>query len=254
MKNLFLELSSKELQKKSGIYKIICNDRFYIGSSKNLYARLHEHRRHLGFKKHPNDFLQKAYNKYGQDHILYEIVEFCSPEERIIKESYYIQNLKPDFNLQLDPIDRTLSSYSKQKLSKSILKGRAEGKYKTKFDYAEIEMYDVIGNYLKSFKNKDEACKKLNISRRQLNRLAGGYKKGLASETGYRLRYSNSNVPVQEFKVQTNTLGSRFDFEYQDKEGNYLPAFNSVRDCWKFFTEQVNNGNFEFTLKIKQKK
>lgn len=251
MKNLFLELSSKELQKKSGIYKIICNDRFYIGSSKDLYARLHEHRRHLGFKKHPNDFLQKAYNKYGQDHILYEIVEFCNPEERITKESYYIQNLKPDFNLQLDPIDRTLSNYSRQKLSKSVLKGRAEGKYKTKYDYTEVEMYDYLGNYLKSFKNKEEAAKELKISKKQVNRLAGGYKKGVASENGYRLRYSNSSVPVQKFNVIPNALGRRFFFEIKNDNEEYLFAFRNIRDCWQFFTDQVNKGNFEFTIRIR---
>jgi len=251
MKNLFLELSSKDLQKKSGIYKIIINDRFYIGSSKDLYARLHEHRRHLGFNKHSNDFLQKAYNKYGQDHILFEIVEFCLPEKRIERESYYIQLLKPDFNLQLDPVDRTLSNYSKQKLSKSVLKGRAEGKYKTKYDYTEVEMYDYLGNYLKSFKNKEITAKELKISKKQVNRLASGYKKGVASEQGYRLRYANSNVAVQKFNVIPNALGKRFFFEIKNDKGEYIFAFRNIRDCWQFFTDQVNNGNFEFNIRIK---
>ena len=35
-------LSSKELSKKSGIYKLSCGGQLYIGSSKSLYSRLIE--------------------------------------------------------------------------------------------------------------------------------------------------------------------------------------------------------------------
>lgn len=41
MKTLFT-LSSKELSKKSGIYKLSCGGHLYIGSSKSLYSRLIE--------------------------------------------------------------------------------------------------------------------------------------------------------------------------------------------------------------------
>ena len=43
----FYTLSSKELNNKSGIYKFSAGGHIYIGSSKNLYARLAEHRADL---------------------------------------------------------------------------------------------------------------------------------------------------------------------------------------------------------------
>ena len=36
-------LNSDLIKNKSGIYKIICKDHFYIGSSKNLSKRLYSH-------------------------------------------------------------------------------------------------------------------------------------------------------------------------------------------------------------------
>jgi predicted GIY-YIG superfamily endonuclease len=247
MKQNILLLSAKDLRGKSGIYMISCNKRFYIGSSKSLYDRLLEHRLKLTGNYHSNDFMQKAFNKYGITKFEYEILEFCNPDERIKREKYYIDSLKPEFNLQLDPVLKTLSLYSKQKLSKSIIKGKSEGKYKTKFDYCEIEQYDYFGNYITTFKNKENATEQLNLSNKIIQKLASGYKKGL-SYKGIRLRYSNSNVPVQKFKINPKYLGKHFDFCYNDKV-----VFSSVKDAWNFFSQMIESGKNEFTIKIKIK-
>lgn len=81
-------LSSKELSKKSGIYKLSCGGHLYIGSSKSLYSRLMEHRTDLLNNKHSNDFLQRVSNKYGIQNIVVEILEFCDPQIRIKREKY----------------------------------------------------------------------------------------------------------------------------------------------------------------------
>ena len=84
----FYTLSSKTLMKKSGIYKLSAGGHIYVGSSKNLYSRLTEHRHDLESENHKNDFLQKVSNKYGINNIKIDIIEFCNPEDRIIKEKY----------------------------------------------------------------------------------------------------------------------------------------------------------------------
>ena len=68
----FYTLSSKELNNKSGIYKLSVGGHVYIGSSKNLYARLAEHRSDLKENRHSNNFLQKVYNKYGIENMQIE--------------------------------------------------------------------------------------------------------------------------------------------------------------------------------------
>jgi hypothetical protein len=247
MKTSILLLSAKDLRGKSGIYMISCNSRNYIGSSKSLYDRLLEHRQKLLNNKHSNDFLQKAFNKYGIDSFNYEIIEFCLPEDRIIREKHFINTLKPDFNLQLDPIDKTLSVYSKQKLSKSVLQGRANGKYKTKYDYCTVEVYNYFGNYVTSYKNKEEAAEKLNISKKIVQKLTSGYKKGL-SRKGIRLRYANSKVPVTKFEIDPKYLGHHFDFYYDGKF-----AFSSVKNVWEFLSTVIQSGKTKIEIEIKLK-
>lgn len=116
----------------------------YIGSSKSLYSRLMEHRMDLLNNKHSNDFLQRVSNKYGIQNIIVEILEFCDPQIRVKREKYWIDYYKSDMNLQ-DPVTNELSDYSKKKLSDSIKQGRLKGKYKTQFDFCEVEQYDYFG-------------------------------------------------------------------------------------------------------------
>ena len=54
---------------KAGIYKIsnLSNDKFYIGSSVNLYNRFHTHSTKLKSNIHKSKHLQSSYNKYGKD-------------------------------------------------------------------------------------------------------------------------------------------------------------------------------------------
>lgn len=251
MKQQLLNLSAKDLNGKSGIYFITCFGHQYVGSSKSLYARLREHKIKLLGNGHSNDFMQKAFNKYGIDNFYFEILEYCSPEQRIKREKFYIDSLKPDMNLQLDPVLKTLSHYSRQKLGKSVKLGRSQGKYKTKFDFSEIEQYDYFGNYMLTYTDKEDCSKKLGISKKQVQKFASGYTKGL-SYKGVRLKYKSSNVPVKKFEINPNYLGKHFDF-YFIKDGKESLAFTSVKDVWSFFAEQIMNQEKEVVITFKLK-
>lgn len=234
--NLF-ELSSKELSKKSGVYKLSAGGHIYIGSSKNLYARLIEHRRDLSNNNHANKFLQNVCNKHGIKNLEVEIVEFCSPEDRITKESNWIKTLNADIN-QTDPVTHELSEESKQQLSESIKQGRLSGKYKTKFDLCKVECYDYFGDLICIFEDKEDAAQKLNWTKKKVQNIASGYKKGLSSN-GIRLRYSDSSVPVQKFDINPQYLGKYYDFYYKDEQGNEQLAFHDVKDLYAFMASQL---------------
>lgn len=89
---------------KIGIYKIINikNNKFYIGSSKNLEKRWKIHLSNLKRNKHVNCILQRAWNKYGEDSFIFQIVEDCSVEKLFEREQYYIDELKPKYNIGLN--------------------------------------------------------------------------------------------------------------------------------------------------------
>ena len=56
------------LKNKCGIYMILnlINGKRYIGSSIDIYNRLHEHLHNLKNNKSHNNHLQNSWNKYGE--------------------------------------------------------------------------------------------------------------------------------------------------------------------------------------------
>lgn len=77
-----------DLKNKSGIYKLSIGGHIYVGSSKDLYSRLKEHRSDLKYQKHNNTFLQNVFNKDGIDNLDFEILEYCEPDIRIEREKF----------------------------------------------------------------------------------------------------------------------------------------------------------------------
>lgn len=246
-----LDLSAKALKSKCGVYLIECQHHMYVGSSKNLYYRLLEHKRDLINGCHSNSFMQKACNKYSINLITYSILEECAPEIRCIKEKEWMNKLNPDLNLQIDPILKTLSKHSRKKIGESVLKGRAEGKYKTKYDFCEVEHYDYLGNVVTTYLNKVDAAEKLGITKKLVQDLASGYKKGLVWK-GIRLRYKNSSVPPQQFPINPQYIGKHYDFYHETTEGDKF-AFSTIKEVWAFLSKQVTQGNTYITIKIKKK-
>lgn len=85
---------------QSGIYKIthVESGRFYVGSAQNIKARWSTHRQDLIKNKHHSKYLQRLYNKYGKDSIIYEIVEHCEVEQLLTREQHYLDTLQPVLN------------------------------------------------------------------------------------------------------------------------------------------------------------
>ncbi len=90
-------------KKISGIYKIVnlINNKFYVGSAVSLLNRYHTHKNSFVKNKHNNQHLQNSINKYGIDNFKFEVIEICNKEELLIKEQYYIDKLKPNYNICL---------------------------------------------------------------------------------------------------------------------------------------------------------
>lgn len=92
----------KELPKCAGIYKIyniITND-FYIGSAVNLRYRFSKHIKQLQEQKHFNPILQNSWNKHGKENFNFQIIEIIHDKQEILlREQFYLDNLKPTYNI-----------------------------------------------------------------------------------------------------------------------------------------------------------
>lgn len=82
---------------ETGVYTITClaNNKIYVGSteikfSKRKYKHFYELERNI----HNNKHLQAAYNLYGAENIIFEILEETLPEYAISQEQYWVNMLQ----------------------------------------------------------------------------------------------------------------------------------------------------------------
>jgi len=92
------------MEAKIGVYCIenIENNKKYIGSSKHVYKRRNSHFNELKRGKHKNIKLQRSYDKHGRDKFVFYIIEVIDSEIKLIeREQFYIDKIKPEYNINL---------------------------------------------------------------------------------------------------------------------------------------------------------
>ena len=121
----------KENNKKSGVYRWTnLNTGFsYVGSSVNLSKRFTSYYSYSFLAKN-NMIIYKALLKYGYSNFKLEILEYCAPKECIEREQYYLDSLKPEYNifkiagssLGHKHTEETLAKFKERKFSPDHLK------------------------------------------------------------------------------------------------------------------------------------
>jgi group I intron endonuclease len=109
------------MTKISCVYKItnLINNKIYIGSTYSFKKRKNSHINLLNLDKHGNRHLQNAWNKYGEESFKFEILEKCEVCSLIEREQYYINNLKPDYNIL--KIANSLKGYTHSEKTKKVI-------------------------------------------------------------------------------------------------------------------------------------
>jgi group I intron endonuclease len=86
---------------KCGIYLIrnTVNNHCYVGQSIDIENRWIVHLSYLrkGYKVSP--IIKNAYEKYGEEALSFEVIEYCLPEQLNEREQYYMDTLKPEYNI-----------------------------------------------------------------------------------------------------------------------------------------------------------
>ena len=86
--------------KTSGVYMITnkVNGKRYIGSSIDISSRISSHMNREA-RKQNTEFYKEAY-KYGRDGFEYTVLEECSQEDLLERETYYFELLEPEYNMK----------------------------------------------------------------------------------------------------------------------------------------------------------
>jgi GIY-YIG catalytic domain len=85
---------------KAGIYRWInnLNGNTYVGSSINLSVRFYTYYSIRCLTK-SNRPIERALLKHGYSNFSLEILEYCSPDNLLKREQFYLDNLKPKYNI-----------------------------------------------------------------------------------------------------------------------------------------------------------
>lgn len=109
---------------KGYIYSIYNKVTFlrYIGLSTSIKRRFTEHKRSLNKNNHYNDYLQNAWNKYGQENFIFQLVEICDVDILNEREQFYISLFMSDdsrfgYNLTSGGKSTKMSESTRKKMS-----------------------------------------------------------------------------------------------------------------------------------------
>lgn len=231
---------------KSGIYCIenISTSKKYIGQSIDINDRWRRHIGELNHNSHHNDYLQKAWNKYGESDFKFYILEYCPVDELNIKETIYIEkyntmdrnhgyNLKSggqDHNYQSDEVRQKISQSNKKAYQNSNLK--------------EIRQIDALNQWANP-----------EIKEKIMGENNGMYGKHHTNEAKRKISEANkgtvswrrNTTPV--FCIELNKVFN--DATEAGKELS-IPGYNILKVCqgkrktcggytWKFLNNEKNN-------------
>lgn len=113
----------------SGIYKITnkINGKVYIGKSKNIFERWKQHKRELNSKTHINKSLQEDWDIYGEDNLIFKIIENINGKEELAKAEqkwinyYNSNNLKIGYNIATAHNEKKKQKINKKTTSSKII-------------------------------------------------------------------------------------------------------------------------------------
>ena len=95
-----------------------------VGSSRQIEVRWEQHRRNLRSTTHDNQYLQRLWDKYGEDAFEFWILEFCDETVLIDREQYWIDRTSVEDRINLAPagqppsrVGRRHSVETRQKMS-----------------------------------------------------------------------------------------------------------------------------------------
>jgi len=185
----------------TGIYKLTVGNHMYIGSSIELKRRLTQHKSDLKNNRHDNPILQRAYNKYKsfKSEVIKVVSDFISDLELRKLETYYIEILNPDCNIQHP---------------------------ETHFGVKKIYQFDLNGNFIKEYNNVSEASIETGFSSSNIQHAAQENETLTKTAGGFYWQYTKDFIPRESDKRKTNIY-------VYSLSGKYLMEFTNIKDCCK---------------------
>lgn len=266
----FKELTNIEApdKKVKGVYKILNLDtnKFYIGSSIDIYGRWKGHLYTLRNKKHRNPYLQRSYEKHGEDKFIFYLIENLTYKKHKgitinefvrQREQYYLDTLKPykgnGYNISVNAkvpshghyglfeIQNGISKFSLEEINKIIKeleKGEKSRRQIAKeYDISRhtlknIERRNFLADMTKGKKFPNRESKADYLKREKREDIIKAFKDGKTKKEisdEYSVGFSTINSVLANFK---NDGKAKEVYQY-DERGYFLKKFPSVSQAFK---------------------
>lgn len=204
--------------------------RIYVGSAINFENRKSVHLCELKNKKHGNVKLQRHFNKYGKEDLVFSIIEPVENREELIqREQFYIDTFLPYFNIcptAGSNLGRKFGPQSLERRQATSKRHRGVKKTGTSEKLSiPIYKYDLSGNLVMTYKSLIDARKKegmvIKISN-NTNKTIGDFV------------WVSSKGVVPDFKKLSESLSNWrkercLPVLQIDKQGNIVKEFSGVR-------------------------
>ncbi len=194
------------------IYQLLnlVNGKRYIGSTTYFVGRRSGHFRALERGIHHSVYLQRAFDKYGVSNFKIEIIETLEDEKEIlIREQFYIETLKPEYNMAKDatrPQEVTMSVESNRKRAIKAKK--------------EIFQYDLNMTLVREWDSIREAGNSLKIAETQISECCNGH---LKTAKGFIFKFKSEFKPYVARKSYSKFSNEeRFDRLSKSASKTYL--------------------------------
>lgn len=156
--------------------------------------------------------INKALLKYGYSKFKLDILEFCDPKDLRKREQYYIDLLKPEYNV----LKTAYSSLGYKHTKEALEKIHSNLKILNLKKLISVKVTDLETNITKEYASITEAAKALNISKVTLkeyiikNKLYKGIYKfeSSLSESNYDSNYLNhpNSIKIEVIDLELNTI------------------------------------------------
>lgn len=203
----------------TGIYTITSpSGKRYIGSAVSFHTRWIGHRTKLRNRTHHNRPLQSAFNKYGEEALIFRKVLFCEPADLITYEQIFIDYLKPEYN-----VARTAGSRLGMRMSEDARKKMSESRLGKRRKPCSPETKAKIGAKVRGQKRTPEQRLKISVA------LKGRF---ISAETRAKLAATQKGRTLSEerkAKLRASNLGKSMSPEQRKKVSDASTSVRAVK-------------------------
>lgn len=223
------------------------NDKSYVGQSINIENRWTHHKYELNNNKHINDYLQNAWNKYGEDNFSFIVIEECKESELNEKEIYYINKYNSMNNgYNLCEGGNGIRGYRHTK--EEIEKMRMIQNPKT------VLQIDSQLNIVNKWHGTSHISKELGYSKRNIDlccKMEYGHKTAYGYYWFYEDDYINDKINWDYYLSEQKIIYDGKKVVQKDLNGNIISTFISIMDAHR--KTKINRQSIQYCLQGKQK-